>query len=500
VTGPFHSSAHARGPTRWIRSFSTYQLIYLAMLAIVVPLVIVLAYALYEMSSLGATSRGDVIAAQQATDKVRGLADQLAEMERSALEYSSTRQPSAFAEYERMRSAFLESLDDVNGDNPRIHADLASLHAKESELYRRLSTDEEVGSALPLFADLYRGVEKLLEGNRQLVSSYAEQPLAEAGRIRTGLLWSVAVVLPLALFFGVRLLGTIVKSLTKLEDAIEDLGAGAFDAPVAIEGPADMIEVGRRLDWMRERLAALEAQKESFLREISHELKTPLTSIREGADLLREENGTADAGDRVRIARILYDNTLRLHSLIEKLLQVSRATSRIGDDRRTSVALDDVVRSVVRDHHLTARSRDVDVELDLPRTLVHGNERQLSIVVDNLFSNALKFCDAGGCVRVALSARNGCALLDVEDTGPGIAGDEAERVFDLFYRGSAMPSSPVQGTGLGLSIAREYANAHGGDVQVVPSTTGAHLRFSLPIDRAGTNAEARAAEINVGGT
>ena len=466
-------------PMRWIRSFSTYQLIYVAMLAIVVPFACVLGYALYEMASLGAMSRSDVIAAHLATDTVRQLSDQLAEMERSALEYSSTREPSAFAEYERMRSAFLESLDEVNGDSPRIHAELASLHAKESELYRRLSTDDEVGSALSLFADLYRGVEKLLEGSNQLVSRIADQPLAEAGRIRTGLLWSVALVLPLALFFGVRLLGTIVRSLTKLEDAIEDLGSGDFDAPVAIEGPVDMMEVGRRLDWMRQRLVALEAQKEAFLREISHELKTPLTSIREGADLLREENG-ADSDDRARIARILYDNTLRLHSLIEKLLQVSHATSRIGDDRRTSVALDDVVRGIVRDHHLTAHSRGIAVELDLPRTVVEGNERQLSIVVDNLFSNALKFCDAGGRVRVALSARNGAAVLDVEDTGPGIAREEEERIFDLFYRGSAMSASPVQGTGLGLSIAREYADAHGGTVEVVPSTGGAHLRVTLP--------------------
>src|SRR5215831_1704017 len=94
-------------PMRWIRSFSTYQLIYIAMLAIVVPFVFVLGVALYEMASLGAMSRSDVIAVHLATDKVRQLSDQLAEMERSALEYSSTRDPNAFAEYERMRSAFL---------------------------------------------------------------------------------------------------------------------------------------------------------------------------------------------------------------------------------------------------------------------------------------------------------------------------------------------------------------------------------------------------------
>jgi two-component system sensor histidine kinase GlrK len=103
-------------------------------------------------------------------------------------------------------------------------------------------------------------------------------------------------------------------------------------------------------------------------------------------------------------------------------------------------------------------------------------------VIDNLLTNATKYTPRGGRIRVSLRAAGSCAVLDVEDNGPGVDESETERIFEPFQQGSADYRASVKGTGLGLSIAKEYVEAHDGHIRVVGSSAGAHFRVSVPID------------------
>jgi len=276
----------------------------------------------------------------------------------------------------------------------------------------------------------------------------------------------------------------ITRPLQQMDKAIRRLGEGDFSKPAHIVGPTDLEQLGERLDWMRTRLVEVEQDKNSFLHHISHELKTPLTAIREGAELLNEEvvgNLNAQQGE---IVAILRDNTLRLQKLIENLLDFNVASSRGSQLHVEQVALGTLIESVLTDHKFATLARQIELKIDLQPTEIAGDRAKLQTLVDNLVSNAIKFSPEQGCLRILLEQQGDQVVLEVADSGPGIPEEERSRVFDAFYQGSSSAIVHVRGTGLGLSIAREYARAHQGSIEVIDSEgRGTCLRVVLPIKR-----------------
>lgn len=474
-----------------MRAPSIFDLIRLAVAAVAVPLALVFGLALYALQSLGSANRHWVFAAESATRHVHELADQLAELERSALEFESTRDAAARREYEAMREVFLTSLDRADNADVHGHARVARLHAEESQLHARLlAASADTEATLALFRALYRGVDHLLDDSRQLVAPFAERSTTIATRVEEALLWPVVLLVPVAFVLGTRLLRRIETPLRHLEAVVQRLGDGRFEAPIAIEGPRDLAELGCRLEWLRERLLGLETQKARFLQNVSHELKTPLASIREGANLLCDESPDEDARDRRQIAQIVHQSSIRLQDLIERLLELSRAEAIARSEARTSLRFDDVVRSVLAEHRLAIESRDLRLETSLAAVQLRGSPSGLATLVDNLVSNAVRFCSEHGCVVVRLGLEGGSAILDVSDTGPGIPGDERARVFELCYQGGARAAGTVQGSGFGLAIAQEEARRHAGRIDVVDVPVGACFRVRLPLeDRAATSGQ-----------
>jgi two-component system sensor histidine kinase GlrK len=459
------------------------QLTYVAVFVLVAPLGLALAVALYQMNGLALLGGRNVMVAQQETEHARLLADQLAEFERSALELEESPSPQSREDYEVTRAQFAESLD-ASAAMTKLHTTIAALHAEASEIQRRLNEPNvRPGATLAIFKSMYPSVQALIDESDRKASSYARQPLAAASRVESALLWFMAAALPAALLFGFVLVRRITGSLRSLDLAIRHLGEGELDDPVRIEGPADLVELGSQLDRMRARLVGLERQKASFLRSISHELKTPLTSIREGAHLLRFEDPSADAADRRKISQIIYESSTRLHALIDRLIQLGRTSGQPAFSEFSDIQLDAIIRSVLRDHRLAIDARNIDLITDVESVVISGNADLLGNLVDNLVSNAVKFCNANGRISVRLRQTAGTAIIDVEDSGPGIAEHERDRIFEEFYHGSAVATGALQGTGVGLTIARESAQWHGGDIEVISASRGAHLRSTLPLMR-----------------
>ena len=307
----------------------------------------------------------------------------------------------------------------------------------------------------------------------------------KAEQVQRGLLVLVFFSTAVALIIALALTRYIARPISEIDAAIRQLGGADFARPIAVRGPEDLRYLGRRLDWLRRRLEEFETQKNRFLRHVSHELKTPLTALREGAELLHDKVGGQLTPAQEQIVGILRDNSVKLQRLIEELLDYQRALHAAASLEVKPVKLDELVAGAAREHELAAHAKGVTLKLDAEPALLEADPEKLRSIVDNLVSNAVKFTPPGGTIAVRARAAAGEAMIEVVDSGPGVPAEERESIFNLFFRGRTRSDAVglrggIKGSGLGLAIARELVEAHGGQIAVVADGAGGHFRVTLP--------------------
>jgi signal transduction histidine kinase len=228
-------------------------------------------------------------------------------------------------------------------------------------------------------------------------------------------------------------------------------------------------------------LRRLDEMKSGMLSVVSHELKTPLTSIRMAVHLLLEERVGGLTPKQQELLVAARDDSDRLNQIIENLLDMGRMESgRVGMDVRP-VSAERVVREAVEPASAAYQDKGVELDADVPADAadVMADDTRVGHVLSNLLSNALRYTPPGGRVRVAASVEPGFVRFAVEDTGPGIPGQYQGRVFERFFR--VPGQSGGTGAGLGLAIAREIVEAHGGTIGVEGAEGGgARFWFTLP--------------------
>jgi two-component system sensor histidine kinase GlrK len=232
---------------------------------------------------------------------------------------------------------------------------------------------------------------------------------------------------------------------------------------------------------MRRRLAELDQQKLFFLQHVSHELKTPLTAIREGAGLLGDHIVGPLNEEQTEVVKILQESSLLLQTQVEDLLNFNLA---IGQDRPAQlqpVDLIKIIHEVIKNQQLAMRPRHIRVATDLQPVEVPGEPEKLRAVVDNILSNAIKYSPDAAEIKINLAVESQMARMDVIDQGTGINAEDRQLIFEPFFQGEQTGKSPVKGTGLGLSIAQRYVRLHKGSIRVVESAQGAHFRVYLPL-------------------
>jgi two-component system sensor histidine kinase GlrK len=274
----------------------------------------------------------------------------------------------------------------------------------------------------------------------------------------------------------------IVRPIRQIDSGINQLGKGTFSKPIAVTGPSDLVALGRQLEWLRLRLLELAQERNRFLRHMSHELKTPLASIREGTELLMDGAvGQLDSSQREVVA-ILRDNGIRLQQLIENLLSFSAWQARHTGLEITEFHLRPLVKSTLETHQLTALAQRVHLDLMVEDIELRADRAKLKLILDNLLSNALKYSPRGGTIYIHAKKHNDHLLLDIADTGQGIAKHERAAIFEAFYSGRAPQAGHLKGTGIGLSVVSEFVQAHGGTIEIMDHVfKGAHFRVQLPL-------------------
>jgi two-component system sensor histidine kinase GlrK len=335
---------------------------------------------------------------------------------------------------------------------------------------------------LEKFAQLNNLARQVYDESQKLIVREVDAVQEATARARKILVWLPPALIPLTVAVVVVFALLIAKPIRQINQGINRLGGGDFKSPIRVSGPRDLEFLGRRLDWLRVRLGEVEHEKSKFVAHVSHELKTPLASIREGSELLVEEAvGTLSEQQR-EVAVILQKNSLQLQRLIDNLLRFSKTQARIAPYRPVTVDLCRLAEIAVADHRAAIMKKDLDMQLVLKPVQLLGDLERLRIVVDNLLSNAVKFAPQEGTVKLSTRREGQSAILEVADSGPGIAEEEREIVYQPFYQGRTPFIGPVKGTGLGLSIVREYVRDHGGRIeQLSCSLGGACFRVTLPL-------------------
>jgi len=230
-------------------------------------------------------------------------------------------------------------------------------------------------------------------------------------------------------------------------------------------------------------LRYLEQVRRDFFANVSHEMKTPLTAIIGSLETILDDDDMEYAVRRRFLESALGQST-RLDKLINDLLTLSRLEWSALEKDFGSVDLAGTVRNCVRSLEPQAAAKEIHLVTDLPSgpVRIHGDGESLRQAVDNLIANAIAYTPEGGGVEVRLRTDDGRAMIEVEDTGIGIAPDDRERVFERFFRVDKARSRRVGGTGLGLAIVKHAALIHGGSVEVESHLgQGSRFRIEIPL-------------------
>jgi two-component system, NtrC family, sensor histidine kinase GlrK len=449
------------------------------------PLVGALAYSAWHSDRLAEQSRHAVFNASLAARASRTLVNRIGSLERLA----TLQAPGVGPDLARVHASFRQVADELlhlplEGDQL---AALTRTMAQEQGLYELLTSAPRRGQrgaerrrVAALAAALAENASEVLAISTRVADREVSLLRANAEALQRQLVLLVLFGTAVALLIALALTRHIARPIAELDAAIRQLGGADFAQPIAVRGPEDLQTLGERLDWLRRRLLELEDEKNRFLRHLSHELKTPLTALREGAELLHDEVGGPLSASQRRIVAIMKDNSIKLQRLIEELLDYQRALHAAAALAPRQLALDALVREVARGHELAAQAKGQSMALELERVQVNADPEKLRSIVDNLIGNAVKFTPAGGRVSVRARLDGDEALIDVIDSGPGVPAEERESIFDSFFRGRAKAGARVEGSGLGLAIAREFVEAHGGKISVLAEARGAHFRVALP--------------------
>ena len=291
--------------------------------------------------------------------------------------------------------------------------------------------------------------------------------------------------LGVAIVAGLVLSRSVYLPLQRVARAAVSVARGNYQEKVPVQGPTEAHTLAENFNHMTDAVRSSQQTLRDFLANVSHELKTPLTSIRGFSQALGDGTITESEGQE-RAARVIESESRRLLHLVEELLDLSRIESGQETMKRIPVPVQELFAHCAEVFSLRSQETGVSLEVeagDVPPVL--GDFDRLEQVLGNLLDNAFRHTPAGGSVR--LSARlaerrahpsaDRWVELSVADSGEGISPEELAQVFDRFYRGDAAG----RGAGLGLAISREIVRAHGGEIRAESSPgTGTRFVVTLP--------------------
>ena len=471
---------------RWLLPKSLNGYLLLGIGVITVPLLVAILHATIEMRRLTTFSQRLVLESVQTTRLSQNMFEQISSLERAARLYQvlgEARLLTAFDEHDSSLGLTITELrSQLHSVETRAALEpmaaqraviVASVHAPPSASAQRQGLPDfgPLSTQASLVASL---INAQIDAN---LSSLREQ----TETARRELFWESGLLLPLALAATLTFVLGVSRPMRQVDRAIGELGGGNLARAIRVRGPIDLQRLGQQLEWLRGRLLELAQDRNRFLRHMSHELKTPLANIREGTELLMDGAvGALGSGQR-EVMTILQDNSIKLQRMIENLLSFSAWQSNSVGLELSEFRLRPLVKQVLENQQLTLVSQRVRLDVQVEDLALVADRGKLRLILENLLSNAIKYSPRGGAIVVRARTEGNFLLLEVADSGNGIAKSERASVFEAFHTGRS-PGGHVRGTGIGLSVVNEFVAVHQGTIEIVDGEfPGAHFRIRIPL-------------------
>ena len=311
---------------------------------------------------------------------------------------------------------------------------------------------------------------------------YTSDNIADAAKITFLNVVIITVLFKTADFIRRRIM--VDRPVKMITDTAERIMNGDFSArlkPMHGSGMEGFHQIGKSINAMAEELSGVETLRTDFIANVSHEMKTPLAVMQNYGKLLQ----TPDLPEkrRVEYAKAITDASQRLADMMTNILKLNRLENQQIYPNLTTFDLGEQLCECLLQYESTWERKNIEIEIDIAENVhVCADAELLSLVWNNLFSNAFKFTEEGGKVTLALTADEKCATVRIADTGCGMSAEVGAHIFEKFYQGDT--SHATQGNGLGLPLVKRVVDILQGEIGV-ESTVGVGTAFTVKVRRIG---------------
>lgn len=318
------------------------------------------------------------------------------------------------------------------------------------------------------------------------------------GAVGMQVIWAAIAALVLGIALSYFVSRSITRPITTISRAVGRFAKGELDSRVSINRRDELGELARAFNSMAEDLSQLESVRRGFVANVSHELRSPMTSMQGYVQGMLD--GTIPPEEHPRYLRVVLSETRRLNKLISELLDLSRIESGKFPLHCQKFDANELIARIMLQYEgrIEEKHINVDISFRQEQCVVWADPDRISQVVVNLIDNAVKFLEDGGSLTVWTLMDEDHAIVTVKDDGPGISADDLPYIFDRFYKADKAHSG--KGTGLGLSIVKKILEQHGQDIKCTSAPgRGAAFVFTLAKYTPELEEKQRAAEAQARG-
>lgn len=474
--------------TSGLGRLSIKKLTLLGFSLVALPLVAALLYGAAQINKLSKQSESAIFTTAEFTEISKQISEILIKMERFASQSVVLKNKELTDNYFIQEEILLNLINSqlINHPDDEMKTLSVRFSNEVSVINTLLTSSNNTPLYLTQLQDKFKGLvkteEQINQRSDELVFNQAKNIKSYAKHIRKTILYSL-IIIPITIIIAIFFIIIITKPLKRLIAEIQKLEKDGFEHPITLNSSPEVNEIVDALELMRTRLHALELQKSSFIRHISHELKTPLAGIREGTELLYDKSAGALNPEQYEITKIIRTSVNRLQRLIEDLLDFNIVLDSTSLQDSEKLDVTELIWTVINERKLDIKRKNINLQTFFGNFVLYSNAKQLAVILDNLLSNAIKYSPENGDISINCSLEKEQLHIALSDQGVGLSEGVMSKIFDAFYQGPAPQGSSIKGSGLGLTIVQELLMRIKGEIRVSSKTdspSGTTFTLSLP--------------------
>lgn len=476
---------------KWIKNLSFYHLSIKTLTLmgfglVALPLVLAFLYSANQVNQLSQQGTSAIFNVAELVENNRQISQTLIRLERFASQYLVLKEQELLKQYteqkQQLKTVLAQEFKTYNDEQFSTFVQQFSNKVKEIDQLIQMTSANSVNleQLQSRFKQLAQVNQELSLHSNQIINQQANNMVASGNQVKKTMMFSLLVI-PMTLLIASVFIVLITRPLKELINKIKRLEQGNFQSPITVGGSTEIEEIADALELMRRRLHALELQKSSFIRHISHELKTPLAAIREGTELLYDNSVGELNKDQQEVTNIIRTSVTRLQRLIEDLLDFNIVLDSTSLQDAEVINLNQEIEQALSLWALDIKRKQLTVIQQVDDISLQCNSKQLSVILDNILSNAIKFSPDKGTITIKGWIEQQRLHLTITDQGVGIEPSLYNKIFDAFYQGPTAHNSQIKSSGLGLTIVKELLMRLNGSITIESiASTSTTFKICLP--------------------